>query len=73
MAQQQDFTSEDNLAGQTLLRLVSRGSSIIAELLRLSDHVPQVFAPRVEKQVRAPVMLLDGADGGVVLNRGLCG
>ena len=52
MAQQQDFTAEDNLAGQTLLRLVSRGSSIIAELLRLSDHVPQVFAPRVEKQVR---------------------
>ena len=49
-AANQDFTAEDNLAGQTLLRLVSRGSAIIAELLRLSDHVPQVFSPRSEKQ-----------------------
>ena len=46
----QDFTAEDNVAGQTLLRLVSRGSAIIAELLRLSDHVPQIFTPRSDKQ-----------------------
>jgi len=38
-----EFLSEDNIAGQTLLRLVARGSAIIAELLRLSDHVPPVF------------------------------
>jgi WASH complex subunit strumpellin len=31
-----DFLTAGNIAGQTLLRLVSRGSSIIAELLRLS-------------------------------------
>eukprot|EP00005_Dracoamoeba_jomungandri_P006405 CAMPEP_0174262476 /NCGR_PEP_ID=MMETSP0439-20130205/12995_1 /TAXON_ID=0 /ORGANISM="Stereomyxa ramosa, Strain Chinc5" /LENGTH=1153 /DNA_ID=CAMNT_0015347191 /DNA_START=64 /DNA_END=3525 /DNA_ORIENTATION=- len=38
-----DFLSEDNVAGRTLLRLVSRGSAINAELLRLSDHIPPVF------------------------------
>jgi WASH complex subunit strumpellin len=31
-----EFLTAGNIAGQTLLRLVSRGSSIIAELLRLS-------------------------------------
>ena len=39
----QDFLATDNLAGQNLLRLVSRGSSVIAELLRLSGNIPEVF------------------------------
>lgn len=38
-----DFLAENNVCGQTLLRLVSRGNAIIAELLRLSDYVPSVF------------------------------
>jgi WASH complex subunit strumpellin len=38
-----DFLAEENPAGQTLLRLVSRGNAIIAELLRLSDHIPAAF------------------------------
>lgn len=38
-----DFLAENNLCGQTILRLVSRGNAIIAELLRLSDFIPQVF------------------------------
>lgn len=33
----------DSNCGQTLLRLVSRGNAIIAELLRLSEVVPNVF------------------------------
>jgi len=37
------FLDEQNLAGQALLRLVSRANAIIAELLRLSAHVPPVF------------------------------
>lgn len=37
------FLDEQNIAGQTLLRLVSRANAIIAELLRLSVHVPPVF------------------------------
>lgn len=38
-----DFLAENNAYGQNLLRLVSRGNAIIAELLRLADVVPQVF------------------------------
>ena len=33
----------DNLCGQTLLRLSASGSSIIAELLRLAQNIPDVF------------------------------
>jgi WASH complex subunit strumpellin len=35
-----EFLAEENDCGQTLLRLVSRGSAIIAELLRLSNNIP---------------------------------
>ena len=37
------FTAENNACGQTLLHLVARGSSIIAELLRLAGNIPAVF------------------------------
>ena len=39
----QDFLSADNNCGQTILKLVSRGNAIIAELLRLSQFIPPVF------------------------------
>ena len=39
----EDLLNPENLCGQNLLRLVSRGSSIIAELLRLADNIPEVF------------------------------
>eukprot|EP01064_Diplonema_japonicum_P020497 TRINITY_DN2999_c3_g1_i1.p1 TRINITY_DN2999_c3_g1~~TRINITY_DN2999_c3_g1_i1.p1 ORF type:complete len:1160 (+),score=247.44 TRINITY_DN2999_c3_g1_i1:53-3532(+) len=38
-----DFLGGDNRCGQQLLKLVSRGSSIIAELNRLSENIPPVF------------------------------
>lgn len=38
-----DFLSEANLCGQTILKLVSRGNAIIAELLRLGDFIPPIF------------------------------
>ncbi|XP_031552063.1 WASH complex subunit 5-like [Actinia tenebrosa] len=38
-----DFLAENNACGQTILKLVSRGNAIIAELLRLSDFIPPVF------------------------------
>lgn len=38
-----DFLAENNQCGQNLLRLVSRGNAIIAELLRLADFIPSVF------------------------------
>jgi len=40
--------SEDNLCGQTLLRLSASGSSILAELSRLAQNIPDVF--RAENQ-----------------------
>jgi len=40
-----DFLAEANGAGQLLLRLVSRGNAILAELLRLSDNIPQAYRP----------------------------
>lgn len=40
-----DLLEETNGAGQLLLRLVSRGNAIIAELLRLSDNIPKAFYP----------------------------
>lgn len=38
-----DFLAPDNLCGQNLLLITSRGSAIIAELLRLSANIPEVF------------------------------
>lgn len=38
-----EFLHPDNVAGRTLLTLVARGSAILSELLRLSDHIPNVF------------------------------
>lgn len=43
LAMAQDFLSPDNNCGQTILKLVSRGNAIIAELLRLSQFIPPVF------------------------------
>lgn len=38
-----DFVDPNNDCGQTILKLVARGSAILAELLRLSNHIPEVF------------------------------
>ena len=38
-----DFLADSCAAGQTLVRLVSRGNAILAELLRLSQNIPSVF------------------------------
>src|SRR3989338_8648211 len=51
-----DFLSDQNIAGQSLLRLTSRGNAILAELLRLGDHVPSAF-------LRAPPSASGDGDG----------
>lgn len=38
-----EFLAKENQCGQNLLRIASRGSAIIAELLRLSANIPEVF------------------------------
>ncbi|KAK2181203.1 hypothetical protein NP493_407g06015 [Ridgeia piscesae] len=52
-----DFLAENNACGQTLLRLVSRGNAILAELLRLSDFIPPVF--KLEQQNKYSELLFD--------------
>src|SRR3989338_4822805 len=46
----EDFLSENNIAGQSLLRLVSRGNAIIAELLRLKTYIPDIFLKKLESE-----------------------
>uniref|UniRef100_A0A6A7FVW9 Strumpellin n=1 Tax=Hirondellea gigas TaxID=1518452 RepID=A0A6A7FVW9_9CRUS len=54
-----DFLAENNVCGQTLLRLVARGNSIIAELKRLAAVIPPVFKlkSRSEQQIYGEVLV----------------
>lgn len=55
-----DLLAADNLCGQTLLKIVSRGNSIIAELMRLSYHIPKVFVnPKDPRQAKYLQVLFD--------------
>ncbi|CAL8094255.1 unnamed protein product [Orchesella dallaii] len=38
-----DFLADNNLCGQTILKIVSRGNGILADILRLKDTVPPIF------------------------------
>lgn len=38
-----EFLAENNICGQSILQLVSRGNAIIAEILRLKDYIPTIF------------------------------
>ena len=49
MHENMDFLAENNACGQTLLKLVSQGNATIAELLRLKDVVPAVYAKSATK------------------------
>ena len=54
-----DFLAEGNACGQIVLKLVSRGNAIIAELLRLSDFIPPVFKMEKEDQEKYKHILPD--------------
>ena len=38
-----DFLDPNNDCGQAMLKLAANGSAILAELLRMSNHIPDVF------------------------------
>ncbi|XP_058120822.1 WASH complex subunit 5 [Anopheles ziemanni] len=38
-----EFLAENNVCGQTILQIVAEGNTIICELLRLKDYVPELF------------------------------
>ncbi|KAF6031772.1 KIAA0196 [Bugula neritina] len=54
-----DFLAENNACGQTLLRLVSRGNAIIAEILRLSEFVPPAFRMDIKQQDKHADIIFD--------------
>ncbi|KAI4470697.1 wash complex subunit 5 [Holotrichia oblita] len=47
-----DFLAENNLCGQTILQLVSRGNAIIAEILRLKDYIPKVYRLENKQEIQ---------------------
>lgn len=51
-----ELLAENNLCGHTLLSLSASGSSIIAELLRLSKNIPEVFLSEEKDQNYKPVL-----------------
>lgn len=54
-----DFLAENNPSGQTLLRLVSRGNAIIAEILRLSEFIPPAYRLEAKDQGRYSEIIFD--------------
>ncbi|ODN03655.1 WASH complex subunit strumpellin, partial [Orchesella cincta] len=38
-----DFLADNNLCGQTILKIVSKGNGILADILRLKDTIPPIF------------------------------
>jgi len=65
-----DFLHADNVAGRTLLTLVARGSAIISELLRLSEHIPPVFLAGIPGATGAgqPIPPLDARHAKILLD-----
>lgn len=53
-----EFFSE-SYCGKAFLRLIARGSTIVAELLRLSNNIPQVFFPNSSDHKKYEKMLFD--------------
>ncbi|CAH0547854.1 unnamed protein product [Brassicogethes aeneus] len=47
-----NFLAENNVCGQNILHLVSRGNAIIAELLRLKDYIPNIYKLETKQDVQ---------------------
>uniref|UniRef100_A0A182NJL2 Strumpellin n=1 Tax=Anopheles dirus TaxID=7168 RepID=A0A182NJL2_9DIPT len=45
-----EFLAENNVCGQTVLQIVAEGNTIICELLRLKDYVPELFYLRSKEE-----------------------
>lgn len=53
-SQKEEFVTTH--CGKTLLTIVSKGQAIIAELLRLSQHIPPVYQPLDHPYIKADVV-----------------
>ncbi len=56
MATGSNFKAEDNLVAQTLLHLSASGSSIVSEILRLAQNIPDVLLEKESEQKFEPVL-----------------
>uniref|UniRef100_A0A182IM32 Strumpellin n=1 Tax=Anopheles atroparvus TaxID=41427 RepID=A0A182IM32_ANOAO len=45
-----EFLAENNVCGQTILQIVAEGNTIICELLRLKDYVPELFYLKTKEE-----------------------
>ena len=53
-----DFYLE-SYCGKAFLRLISRGSTIVAEILRMSNNIPQIFFPHTADHKKFKDLLFD--------------
>ncbi|XP_053683160.1 WASH complex subunit 5 [Sabethes cyaneus] len=55
-----EFLAENNVCGQTILQIVSEGNTIICELLRLKEFIPEVFCLKTkDEQQRYGELIMD--------------
>ncbi|XP_067646420.1 WASH complex subunit homolog 5 [Eurosta solidaginis] len=54
-----EFLAENNACGQSLLQIISLGNSIIAEILRLKDYIPDIYRleSKAEQRKYADIIL----------------
>ncbi|XP_038118997.1 WASH complex subunit 5 [Culex quinquefasciatus] len=45
-----EFLAENNVCGQTILQIVAEGNTIICELLRLKEFIPEVFCLKTKEE-----------------------
>lgn len=46
------FIAEDNICSRNLLKLVAHGNAIIAEILRLKDHIPPLYCMETKEVIQ---------------------
>ncbi|XP_055613775.1 WASH complex subunit 5 [Uranotaenia lowii] len=55
-----EFLAENNVCGQTILQIVAEGNTIICELLRLKEFIPEVFCLKTkDEQQKYGEILMD--------------
>ncbi|XP_058458718.1 WASH complex subunit 5 [Malaya genurostris] len=55
-----EFLAENNVCGQTILQIVAEGNTIICELLRLNEFIPEIFCLKTkEEQQKYAEIIMD--------------
>ncbi|XP_058829034.1 WASH complex subunit 5 [Topomyia yanbarensis] len=54
-----EFLAENNVCGQTILQIVAEGNTIICELLRLKEFIPEVFCLKTKEEQKYSEIIMD--------------